>query len=121
MSIWPLHCRRHFSFCPVTSYSVRAQSEFTVVIAGPKVLPISAVCSAVRQRALTCGGSGAPLIMVLVVTFHCPAAIRSSAAAGAVHSANPQNDSMQNLFIGALYSRLNGFRRIHLVAQDEFL
>jgi hypothetical protein len=52
MSIWPVHCRRHFSRCGVLSCSTRSQVEFVVRLIGLNVVSRSATASGVRQRML---------------------------------------------------------------------
>jgi hypothetical protein len=76
---------------------MRSQFEFTVPIVGPKVLPRSPACSAERQRALTCGGSVPPFIVVLVVTFHWPGSIEVSAATATAGARTAQSRAIQNL------------------------
>src|SRR6202020_2707396 len=97
MSICPVHFKPHFSLPPVSSYSVRTQLELTVPMVGPNVWPTSPACSAVRQRALTCGDNLPPFTMVLVVTFHCPGAIEVSDAAATAGARTTQNIVIQNL------------------------
>jgi hypothetical protein len=72
---------------------------------GPKVLPTSATCSGVRQRAFACGGAAAPFMTVFEVTFHCPGSIRLSAAAEVANTGSEQSNIIPNLVIRPSFQR----------------
>src|SRR5436190_248412 len=71
MAGWPEHCRRHLSFVPLISCSTRSQA-FCERTSGENVLSTSEASSAERQRILTCGAAGAPLMLGELVTFQKP-------------------------------------------------
>src|SRR4051812_39344452 len=84
----PEHCRRHLSFVPLISCSTRSQA-FCERTSGENVLSTSEASSAERQRILTCGAAGAPLMLGELVTFQKPGWMPSARAGPPIANSSP--------------------------------